>query len=197
MHFNSKLSLLDKLQPIIHNNAYSREQVILSESGETSAQTEHRLRVKTALNKHVVDFDVRDIRRWTFYPLEEALLWTMDLYFGHKRQFEVKTYNDVDLFPIQTSIFWIYIALINGLECCLLINRLDYCDVFISCLDSHSDGTHSLQSIHWWGSGGTLHFSKSDEETNSSTSWMAWDYAPLQLNFIFGWTIPPKLLIFF
>ncbi len=26
---------------------------------------------------------------------------------------------------------------------------LDYCDVFISCLVSHSDGTHSLQSIHW------------------------------------------------
>ncbi len=25
----------------------------------------------------------------------------------------------------------------------------DYCDVFVSCLDSHSDGTHSLQSIHW------------------------------------------------
>ncbi len=23
-----------------------------------------------------------------------------------------------------------------------------YCDVFISCLDSHSDGTHSLQRIH-------------------------------------------------
>ncbi len=23
---------------------------------------------------------------------------------------------------------------------------VDYCDVFISCLDSHSDGTHSLQS---------------------------------------------------
>ncbi len=23
-------------------------------------------------------------------------------------------------------------------------SRVDYCDVFISCLDSHSDGTHSL-----------------------------------------------------
>ncbi len=49
--------------------------------------------------------------------------------------------------------------------CGLLV---DYCDVFISCLDSHSDGTHSLQSIHWWGRDGMLHFSKSDEETNSS-----------------------------
>ncbi len=26
------------------------------------------------------------------------------------------------------------------------------CDVLISCFDSHSDGTHSLQRIHWWAS---------------------------------------------
>ncbi len=38
----------------------------------------------------------------------------------------------------------------NGLEWCELL--VDYYDVFISCLDSHSDGTHSLQSIHWWAS---------------------------------------------
>ncbi len=41
--------------------------------------------------------------------------------------------------------------------CVLLV---DYCDVFISCLDSHSDGTHSLQRIHWWASDAMLHFSK-------------------------------------
>ncbi len=27
---------------------------------------------------------------------------------------------------------------------------VDYCDAFIRCLDSHSEGTHSLQKIHWW-----------------------------------------------
>ncbi len=32
---------------------------------------------------------------------------------------------------------------------------------FISCLDSHSDGTHSLQWIHWWASNVMLNFSKS------------------------------------
>ncbi len=26
------------------------------------------------------------------------------------------------------------------------VMTLDYCDVFMSCLDSHSDGTHSLQA---------------------------------------------------
>ncbi len=29
-----------------------------------------------------------------------------------------------------------------------LTDGLERCDVSISCLDSHSDGTHSLQSIH-------------------------------------------------
>ncbi len=38
---------------------------------------------------------------------------------------------------------------------------MDYCDVFISCLDSHSDGTHSLQRNHWLASDLMLHFSKS------------------------------------
>ncbi len=34
----------------------------------------------------------------------------------------------------------------------------NYCGVFISCFDSHSDGTHSLQRIHWWASDVTLLF---------------------------------------
>ncbi len=32
--------------------------------------------------------------------------------------------------------------------------------LFISSLDSHSDGTHSLQMIHWWASDVMLHLSK-------------------------------------
>ncbi len=36
---------------------------------------------------------------------------------------------------------------------------MDYCEVSISCLDSHSDGTHSLQRIHWWASDVMLFFS--------------------------------------
>ncbi len=38
--------------------------------------------------------------------------------------------------------------------------------------DSHSDGTHSLQSIHCWDTDAETHFYKSDEETNSSISQM-------------------------
>ncbi len=33
--------------------------------------------------------------------------------------------------------------------------------MFISCLDCHSDGTHSLQRIHWWASDAMVHFFKS------------------------------------
>ncbi len=38
---------------------------------------------------------------------------------------------------------------------------LDYCHVFISCLDSHSDGTHSLHVILWLASDPMLNFTKS------------------------------------
>ncbi len=78
----------------------------------------------------------------------------------------------------------------NGLYLSGLL--VDYCDVFISCLDSHSDGTHSLQSIHCWASDVMLHFSKSVpmKKKKSSTSWLAWGWEHFQLIFIFGWTIP-------
>ncbi len=49
--------------------------------------------------------------------------------------------------------------LIDGLEWSGLL--VDYCKVFVSRLDSHSDGTHSLQIIQWWASDGILHFYKS------------------------------------
>ncbi len=79
---------------------------------------------------------------------------------------------------LQTCSFSLYKTLIDELESFGLL-----------CLDSHSDGTHSLQRIHWWASDVMLHFYKSDEETNSSTSWMVWGWLHFQQNVIFGWTI--------
>ncbi len=62
----------------------------------------------------------------------------------------------MDLFPTNTQLFtsqdvnwWTGVVWIT-------------CDVFISCLDSHSDATHSLQRMHWWASDVKRHFSKSD-----------------------------------
>ncbi len=51
---------------------------------------------------------------------------------------------------------------------------VDYCDVFIICLDSRSDGTHSLQRIHCWASDVMLHFSKPalmKKQTNLHFGW--------------------------
>ncbi len=75
-------------------------------------------------------------------------------------------------------------TLTDGLEWCGLL--VDYCDVFITCLDSHSDGTHSLQSIHCWDTDAETHFYKPDEETNSSTSCMSWGWAHFQQMLIFS-----------
>ncbi len=58
------------------------------------------------------------------------------------------------------------------------------CDVFISCVDSHSDGTHSLQRIHWWASDVMLDFNKTvPMKKNSSTSWMPWGWVNSQRTF--------------
>ncbi len=48
---------------------------------------------------------------------------------------------------LQTCSFSLQKMLTNELESCGLL--VDYCNVVISCLDSHSDGTHSLQRTHW------------------------------------------------
>ncbi len=62
---------------------------------------------------------------------------------------------------------------------------VDYCDVFISCLDSHSNGTHSLQRIVMWCNDTFLQIC-SHEETNSSASWIAWGWVHFLQIFIFG-----------
>ncbi len=84
--------------------------------------------------------------------------------------------------------------LTDGLEWYGLL--VDYCGVFISCLDSHSDGTHSLQRIHWWASDVMLHFSKSDEETNLSTSSLAWVYFHQILNVWVNYSFKFKIICF-
>ncbi len=91
---------------------------------------------------------------WTF-PLEKALLLIMDSCFGQKL--------DMKMSRLGLGVVW----------CWLLEDYLRIIVLFLSA-DTYSDGTHSLQSIHWWASDGMLHFYKPDEETNSSTSWMVW-----------------------
>ncbi len=76
-------------------------------------------------------------------------------YYGLWTQILDKNILMMDLFLTKSFCF----TSDDVLEWCGLF--VDYCDVFIICLDSHSDGTHSLQSIHWWASDGMTHFAKS------------------------------------
>ncbi len=55
---------------------------------------------------------------------------------------------------------------------------VDY--VFVSCLDSHSDGTHSLQRIHWWTTDVMLKFFKS--VLMKKQTHMAWDLSTFPTN---------------
>ncbi len=75
---------------------------------------------------------------------------------------------------LQTHSFFILQMITDGLWIIVM---------FLS--DSHSDGTHSLQSIHCWDTDAETHFSKPDEETNSSTSRMAWGWVYFWINYSF------------
>ncbi len=103
--------------------------------------------------------------------------------------------SDKTAFSLEKSLLWImdfllHKTLTDGLYSCELL--VDYCDVFISCMDSNSDGTHSLQRIHWWVTDAMLNLNQicSDEEPSSSTSHMAWGRVHFQQIFICGWTTP-------
>ncbi len=86
---------------------------------------------------------------------------------------------DLQLFTIQYIRWWTVLL-------------VSYWAVFIICLDSHSDGTHSLQRIHWWASDVMLNFNF--KWKNISTHlWIVWGWVVQQL-FIFGWTIPLKII---
>ncbi len=68
------------------------------------------------------------------FSLEEVLLWTSIL--SRSENLVKKKLND----RVFNAAF--HKMLTDGLELCGLL--VDYCDVLISCLDSHDDGTHSL-----------------------------------------------------
>ncbi len=62
----------------------------------------------------------------------------------------LSVYHFDDSGPDRNAAFHFSKVLIDRLEMSGLL--VDNCDVFISYLDSHPDGTHSLQRIHWWAS---------------------------------------------
>ncbi len=86
-----------------------------------------------------------------------------ELYFTRKQEFEVKNVLMMDLFLTNMQLFTSQdINWWTGGDC----------DVFISCLDSHSDGTHSLQSIYCWTSDEMQNFPKSVQSSSKNALWV-------------------------
>ncbi len=80
-----------KYEFTILNIAFSKENVLLSESGEKYAQINKCLQAKTNM---WVYFDVKGQQLMDFsflFLLEKAMLWIMDMYFGQKWWFKVQT----------------------------------------------------------------------------------------------------------
>ncbi len=146
------------------------EKLFLSEWGQGIC-TYQALFKQTVLNKHVSGL-------WCERTLGDGLLqWCMHYHGLWTWWFEIKKkVLMMDLFLTKTQLFTLLVGL-------YLVdwNRVDYCNVFISCLDSHSDGSHSLQMIHWRARDVMLNFSKSvrtKKQTHlKSSSWMAFNFA--------------------
>ncbi len=147
-HFNWKPLLSAKIAKIkkslTHNIAFSSEKVVSPESGDKYTHIKHHSQVKTVLNKYVGGIWWRgQLGKYFFNGGSVIMNYGLD----QKQQFEVKNGRIVSN---KQKAFHVTIKMLTGLESCGL--PVDYCDVLISCLNSHSDGTHSLQRIHWWAS---------------------------------------------
>ncbi len=119
-----------------------------------------------------------------FFTLEEAILCLEDSYFTQTQQFEVKNILIMNLFITNMQLF-------SSQDVNWWAGVMWIIVIFFSCLNSHYDGTHSLQRIHWQVMHCNVKFLQicSDEEANS-TFGMAWEWVHFQRIFIFGWTIP-------
>ncbi len=97
----------------------------------------------------------------------------------------------MDLFIfLQTCSFLLHKMLIDGLELCWL---LDYNYVFFFQLFGLLFWRHPFTAedplVSKW-CDATFLQTCSDEESNSSTSWIAWWWVHFQNIFSYGWTIP-------
>ncbi len=133
-----------KIPSSLHNIALSSEKVCL-----VWIRWERCTDQDSFISYMWVDFDVGAQQGMDFFPEGSVI---MD--YGWKKQFEVKNILMMNLFLTNmqrfasqvfnwwTGVMWIIV-------------------MFLSAVWTHSDGTHSLQSSHWWACDVMLHFSKS------------------------------------
>ncbi len=165
-----------KYDSSVHNNVFSREKVVSSESGEKYAQ------IKQCFFLFIFFFQMKhwilmweDNRGWAFSP-EDVLLLIMELYFGQKWPFNVRS---MDLFLRNPQLLtWQDVNWWTGV-------------VWITCgllwwfyqLFGLSFWRHPFTAedplVSKWCNSKFLQIC-SHEETISSPSWMAWGWVHLQ-----------------
>ncbi len=101
----------------------------------------------------------------------------------------------MDLF--LTNHFLCHKTVSDGLESCEWF--VDYWDVFfINCLDSHSNGTHSPQMIHWWESDAMLNFYKSvllKKQAHLNLGWPEGEYIWTYFKFWVNYSIVHQMYL--
>ncbi len=103
---------LTKYKSIVHNIAFSSEKVVSSESGEKSAQIQHRFQAKTVQNSY------KQICGWILMEDRFYGLWTLCILAGSNG---VKLKTSWWICFLQTRSFWLHKMLIDGLEWCGLL----------------------------------------------------------------------------
>ncbi len=114
----------------------------------------------------LVDFDVRGHQRMDFFIMVKLIFWPKTI-----TRFKVKKHlglflTNMQLFTSQYVNWW---AGVVWFTCGLL-----WC--FYQLFGLILTAPIHCRGSNWWASDGMLNFSKSDEETNSSTSWLAWGW---------------------
>ncbi len=99
----------------------------------------------------LVDFDARDMRGWAFFTGGSDIM-DYGLIFCPEPTLKLK-HLDRFVSHKQTAFHFFRHYLMDW-------SGVDYCDVLLA-VWTHSDGTHSLQSIHSWASDAMLHLTKS------------------------------------
>ncbi len=125
--------------------------------------------------------------RWDNW--EKAILCIIDLYFSWKQEFEVKNVlmmdlflKNMQLFTLQDVNWWTGVVWITcGLLWC-------FYQLFGLSFWRHPFTADDPLVSKWCNA--TFLQICSNEETNSSTSWIAWGWVNYQLIFNFKWTIP-------
>ncbi len=120
----------------------------------------------------------------TTFSLEKAILWIKDCSILEKVLKLMDWFlSNMLLFASQDVNWWMGVVRITRSPLILITT-------------AHSDGTHSLQRIHWWASVVVLNFSKPilmKKQTHLHLEWPG--RVKFQQIFIFGWTIPSRIVV--